>query len=139
MNKFLRDIIEQQQPEKLTRQAFVYFEPKQPIEQFAQCGTCRLFLPTKQRCSIFPNNQKVIAQGSCSLYIQGQPNDQQPIVPVITAEQAGYVEQQVRCENCGAFQDNKCWLFEQLNKKMPDTFDLDVNVSANGCCNGWAS
>jgi hypothetical protein len=124
--------------DKIGRWAFLYFTSKNNIEDFAQCSTCELFLPGKERCGIFGPNDEVIANASCGLYIQGQPHDDQHIQDIVTPEEAGYVIGQVRCENCSWFENNKCKLFAQLDEKMPDIFDLGDVVDPKGCCNAWS-
>lgn len=124
---------------KLDRSAFLYLEQIVPTTQFAQCATCSLFLPGKQRCAIFGEDDVVKANASCGLYIQGVPSDDQEIRGVVTPEQAGYVNGQVRCQNCLWYnaEPSTCGLFEDLNKAMPSVWDLEEKVLAKACCNGW--
>jgi hypothetical protein len=123
---------------KTDRSAFLYLNPDPNIKDFAQCGTCFMFMPEKQRCSIFGKNDKVVAEGSCGLYVYGKPYDDQLIRNAVTPKEAGYVEHKVRCENCSWFnKPNKCGLFQSLNEKMPDVFRLNETVEPRGCCNGW--
>lgn len=126
---------------KLDTSAFLYLEQIKPTTQFAQCATCQLFMPNKQRCSIFGKDDVVVANASCGLYIQGTPHDDQEITSVVTPEQAGYVDGQVRCENCIWFnpEPSTCGLFEDLNKAMPDVWALEEKVDAKACCNAWQS
>src|ERR1051325_9723924 len=56
---------------------------------------------------------------------------------IVTPEQAGYVQGQVRCENCSWYDDGTCGLYQMLMEKMPDVFDLETSVEAQGCCNAW--
>jgi len=123
---------------KIGRWAFLYMEPTPAkSENFAQCSTCQLFMPGKQRCGIFGKDDVVKANGSCGLYLQGVPHDDQPIQDIVTPEASGYVEANVRCENCGWFENGSCGLFVMLDDKIPDTFDLGGKVDAKGCCNAW--
>lgn len=122
---------------KIDRSAFIYLDPKGDKTQFAQCGTCVAFLPGKKRCKFFSDTDKVVANASCGLYVHGKPTDDQKIINAVTPADAGYVLGQVRCENCTWYVDKKCELFVKLNKAMPDVFDLDPAVDAQGCCNGW--
>jgi len=124
---------------KLNRSAFIYLEQNVQTTQFAQCATCSLFILGKKRCAIFSETDEVKANASCGLYIQGSPNDEQEIRGVVTPEEAGYVNGQVRCENCLWFnaEPGTCGLFEDLNKTMPNIWDLDEKVLAKACCNGW--
>ena len=123
---------------KITRGAFLYLEPKGEV-QFAQCATCYLFMPGRQRCSIFGPDDVVVANASCGLYVNGTPHDDQEIISAVTPHEAGYVEGQVRCENCTWYDADAgtCGLFELLNRADPGAFDCDPQVQAKACCNGW--
>lgn len=130
--------ITESENDRIERSTFLYMPPKGDGAQFAQCSTCSSFLSKKQRCRFFGKRDQVIANASCGLYTKGEPNDFQPVMGSVTPEQAGYVEQQVRCENCSWFDGRStCGLFDQLNKTLPRVFDLDTNVEPKGCCNGW--
>jgi hypothetical protein len=49
---------------------------------------------------------------------------------------AGYVEAQVRCENCKWLDPRKiCGVYAYLNEKMSDTVDIEEKVNPKGCCN----
>lgn len=125
---------------KFNRDIFIYLEPKTDKDRkdFAQCGTCFMFMPGKERCSIFPEDFKVVAEASCSLYVKGQPSDHQAFHPPVDPKAAGYVKGQVRCENCKWLDPGKkCGFFAYLNEKMSDTFDIDETVDPKGCCNAW--
>ena len=126
---------------KLDTSAFLYLEQVIPTTQFAQCATCQLFMPGNERCSIFSKDDVVVANASCGLYVQGTPSDDQEITGVVTPKQAGYVDGQVRCENCIWFnpEPSTCGLFEDLNKAMPTVWDLEEKVEAKACCNAWQS
>lgn len=127
----------QQTGDPILRSAFLYLPPTGNKKDFAQCGSCGMFIPDAQRCWLFGAHDKVVSNASCGLYIQGQPtNDQQPQHKV-TPEAAGYNLGQVRCENCKWFSGSSCTLFEMLNRELPDIFDLDPDVNAHGCCNAW--
>jgi hypothetical protein len=121
------------------RWAFLYLEPLTPEQSgdFAQCSSCSLFLPGKKRCAVFGPDDVVKANASCGLYISGKPKDDQRITSSITPVEAGYVEGQVRCENCSWYKDGTCDLYAQLDQAMPDTFRLGSTVSPKGCCNAW--
>ena len=123
---------------KITRSAFIYLEPKpDESEQFAQCGTCFMFMPGRKRCSIFGPDDVVVANASCGLYVHGEPYDEQLIRDAVTPEAAGYVKEQVRCENCVWYKSGKCGLFALLNSADSGAFDLEESVKAKACCNGW--
>ncbi len=122
---------------KIDGSAFLYLPPNQPADEFAQCGTCFLFKPESERCGIFSPDDKVTAEQSCGLYLHGEPKEDQECRSIVTPEQAGLVDGPVRCENCSWF-DGKCGLFDTLNKKMGDVFEIDENVDPKGCCNAWS-
>lgn len=120
---------------KIKRDAFLYLDGDD--NRFAQCGTC---VTGYEHCRIM-GNVKVSAQnGSCGFYIRGKSVLTLPIAN-LTKSQTGYVERQVRCENCKFFRPaiSECHLYYLLNKKMPDIFDLDLHVKKHGCCNAQES
>lgn len=121
------------------RSAFVYMTPKEPKDQFAQCATCVSFISDKNRCVLFGEDDEVVAEASCTLYAHGEPPKGAKPQNSVSLEQAGYVVEQVRCENCKWFDSKEsiCDLYVTLNKKDPKNFQLDINVDAKGCCNGW--
>lgn len=140
---------------KITRDAFVYLNPISEVSKnrFAQCETCRLWVPGFEGggCIIHGSKQvPITASMSCALFIawpDGKPEPdavqnhlaelQKDIPGVVTPEESGLVDREVRCENCDYFDSGKakCGLFEKLNKAMPDIFDLQTDVDAYGCCN----
>lgn len=123
--------------EKIDRSAFIYLKPKGDKDQFAQCATCIAFMPGKERCAWFGKNDKVIAEASCALYVHGKPNNDQEIIGSVTPEEAGYVEAQVRCENCTHVKGDICLLFQKLNQELPELFELDSKIEDKACCNAW--
>jgi hypothetical protein len=135
----LIDLIEQAQQlgEKISRAAFLYLPPTGNKHDFAQCGSCGMFIPDKQRCWLFGPDDKVVSNASCGMYIQGEPSNDQEPQSKVTPQDAGYNLGQVRCENCKWFTGSECDLFKLLNEQMPKVFDLDVNVHQYGCCNAW--
>lgn len=138
----MRDLINlieqaQQLGDKISRAAFLYLPPTGDKTQFAQCGSCGMFIPDAQRCKLFGPDDKVVANASCGLYIQGEPHNDQEPEGKVTPEDAGYNLGQVRCDNCKWFTGSECDLFKLLNDKLPDVFDLNVKVDTYGCCNGW--
>lgn len=122
---------------KLDRSTFLYLEPWRDEDQFAQCGTCVMFMPDSKRCGIFGPEDVVIADASCGLYVQGDPSEDQQPTGFTTPEAAGYVTGQVRCENCSWASAGRCGFFEELNQRLPSIFDLDPNIAPKGCCNAW--
>lgn len=124
-------------PEKITRAAFLYLDPKPPGDRFAQCGTCMMFAPGQKRCSIHGPSVKVTADMSCGLYVHGEPEgDRMDLMAVVTPEESGLVRRQVRCENCTFFDGQSvCGLYEKLNAALAVLFSLDSQVDPKGCCN----
>jgi len=122
---------------KLTRAAFLYFDPQQPADKFAQCGTCRFFCPGAERCALFGDGKRIRPDDSCNLYVKGAPTDNQRVTSSVTPEEAGWMHGQVRCENCAAFIRGKCHLYILLNQKLGSLFRLDEQVDPKGCCNGF--
>ena len=121
---------------RIKRHAFIYMNPKPPEKQFAQCGTCRDFTGTK--CKIL-GMLEVRANDSCALYVHGKPDYGAKTQLLVSAEEAGFGKGSVRCENCKYFdaKESKCKLFDMLNNKLGNNFDLDINVHRFGCCNGF--
>ena len=78
-------------PEPITRSTFLYLEPSNSEPEFAQCGTCRFFLPTAQRCALFLRDLTVLESDSCNFYTPGDPNDRQPFQPSVWPADAGFV------------------------------------------------
>jgi len=121
---------------KIKRDAFLYQDPKGDPDKFAQCESCVAF--TGKSCAVFPKGNTVSPGGSCGVYRHGKgdPDMLGKETGQFSKTQAGYVERQVRCENCAYFHDEKthCELFEKLNKQWPHIFDLDKDVNPKGCC-----
>src|SRR5215469_5814700 len=120
---------------KVTRDAFLYMDPKGDPEKFAQCESCRFFMPGKEKCAPM-DGEHVLAGWSCGGYAFGTPSDDQPITKSWTPKEAGLVKRAVRCEHCRFFDEPEtCGLYASLNKKAPETFDLNTKVSRHACCN----
>lgn len=128
---------EDRETNKINRSAFLYMDPKDPVDDFAQCSTCYNWLPTKRLCKYFSKEDEILGSMSCGLYAHGIPTDKQPIIDAVTPEDAGLVSDSVRCENCSWFSNGECGLFKLLMARLPDEFDLDPAVDAKGCCNAW--
>ena len=78
------------------------------------------------------------------MYVPGMPNEDEKVKPVDSLDPAtvGFYRGQVRCENCDAFDAKDkdrivCNLYVKLNKRFPDTFDLDTVIKLHGCCNAF--
>lgn len=122
---------------KITRDAFLYMDPKGDKETFAQCFSCKLWMgKDKNKCSIM-GDTNVTGVMSCNLYVNGTPNPNQKQTSSVTPKEAGLVNRKVRCENCRSFDPDtsKCMLYQTLSKTNNDIFDLDENVNEYGCCN----
>jgi hypothetical protein len=139
--------------DKIKRDAFLYMAPARVSQNdaFAQCSSCRMFVPPKG-CLVLGSRFPVSADdGTCGVYIAWPPGDKPDkkavaehtrqlaagLPATFTPEEVGYVERQVRCENCTYFKKAayQCGLYLALNKAMPMMFDLDPDVDQYGCCN----
>ncbi len=145
---------------KNSRDAFLYFDPspKSPKDKFAQCGTCRMFVPDEYMgkkddmdlCIAHGSNVKVGETFSCGLYAgwpKGPPNPEvikshaeelkKGIPGSVTPDESGLVDRQVRCENCLFYKKDGsiCNLYDMLNRQMQKYWDLDIKVDPYGCCN----
>lgn len=129
--------------EAITRAAFLYLEPRDEKnrDQFAQCATCMMFTGEHETCTIHGPDEKVVAGGSCGFYVEGDPMPDEAghEMASVTKEQSGYVERQVRCENCKVFEIDgaACTLYDNLNLMTHTMFkiELDAKVDPKGCCN----
>ena len=132
----LRQLLEKKETtgEKITREAFIYLDPKGEVVDFAQCSTCRLWTGTG--CLLL-GKTKVTGDMSCSFYVKGEPQKDKAgkEESLLTPDEAGLVKRKVRCENCRSFKGGACMFFKMLNEKLPEVFDLDISVSSNACCN----
>lgn len=117
----------------LCRSTFLYMNPKGDEHKFAQCGTCWKF--TGKSCLEFGPDDKVGEDDSCGLYCFGEPQPDHvgKEKSGTTPEEAGFVDGEVRCENCEYFEkgDNDCLLFRMLGMK-------DYKVHKHGCCNAFS-
>lgn len=123
------------------RSAFGYMEPHPAIPDFAQCGTCRLWLKPHANCFWYAEKDKVTAADSCIMYVQGPPCTDPTVTCVdqLTPEETGFHKGAVRCENCDAYlkEINSCNLYVKLNRAFPQLFKLKTNVKPKACCNAW--
>ena len=119
---------------KINEAAFLYLDPKEPKEKFAQCAACMMF--TGSTCTIHGKDVKITGKMSCGLYVHGKPMPEEKghEMKSVTPKESGLVDRQVRCENCKFYHDpNICDLFGRLNKE--GSFDLNTKVNQYGCCN----
>lgn len=123
------------------RNIFLYLDPMEPMDEFAQCSTCRDWIMDDDKCVIHSQDVDVPGTVSCGLYVHGIPQVAgTPCLGIVTPEESGLVDREVRCENCTWFNyhptdGDTCGFFELLNYTMPDVFDLDTFVHEKGCCN----
>jgi hypothetical protein len=124
-------------PDKIDRSAFLYMEPKPPLNKFAQCGTCFMF--TGNRCMILGPKIEITPAMSCALYVHGTPRLDQAgkEKALVTPNEAGLLNAKVRCENC-QYGGEDCSLFKMLNQRLPETFNLETKINAKGCCNAFS-
>jgi len=123
---------------ELKRDAFLYLEPTKDKAKFAQCATCMMFTgDANKTCTIHGGDQEISSQGSCGLYVPGDNHTDMAgkEVKAVSAQQSGYVEREVRCENCSHYEPEEscCELYEYLNGL--EAFNLDQSVQSKGCCN----
>ncbi|MCP4900228.1 MAG: hypothetical protein GY906_24920 [bacterium] len=125
----------------ITRDSFLYMDPRNNKDNFAQCGSCMMWTsnkgPNAMRCHVIGKNTVVTAGMSCGLYVPGTPKPDGGVMPLVSPKEAGLVSRSVRCENCKWYvpKDSHCHLFMVLNKAKPKMFDLKEGVMAKGCCN----
>ena len=119
---------------KITREAFVYLEPRGDGKDFAQCWTCAFM--TSGKCLLFRGDNRVHYNDSCGLYVPAGEKD--PFLPIatVTKAEAGYIKGSVRCENC-SYGGAKCGLYKTLNKTLPQLFDLNETIESKACCNAY--
>lgn len=130
------------QPKKITRDAFLYLEPKDDQKDFAQCSSC--YLVTNGKCLIHGPDIKITHDMTCAFYVPGEPQPEKAgqELRLVTPEQSGLVRGQVRCEHCqytagNTFEDQGCGLYRMLNQRQPEDFDLDPKIKSHGCCNAF--
>lgn len=128
--------------DRIGRDAFLYLEPVGDGDDFAQCGTCSFF--GKDHCALFTKDFTVAAEDSCGVYVPGKPlGEDTPALDLLSPEEAGFVRRQVRCENCyhggsrtrDGEEEHYCKLYANLNKQLPDIFDLKEVIRPKACCN----
>jgi predicted kinase len=126
---------------KRGRDSFGYMEPSPNIPDFAQCGSCQIWIKDRDRCYWFSDTKEVEANDSCTEYVQGEPiKGNVKATNSLDPKEAGFIKGSTRCENCVSFNKDKplCMLFEKLNRTQASIFDLDEKVKPRGCCNAFA-
>jgi len=126
-----------------TRDCFGYMEPSPDIPDFAQCGSCKMWLKRQELCYWLPKTKEVEAGDSCILYVQGAPfnNPDMKATGLLQPEVVGFIDGKVRCENCSSFskENSGCNLFHTLTQAFPTIFKLNSKVKPRACCNAWNS
>jgi hypothetical protein len=127
--------------DKLGADAFLYLSPEQGIDDFAQCSECRDWIPGDNRCFIHGRHVEVLGTMSCGFYVYGEPLEPGDVpYAMVSPMESGLVNREVRCENCKHMNDDStCGFFKTLNEKLPELFDIDINIDAKGCCNAQQS
>ncbi len=125
---------------KVTRAAFLYFDPTGDGSRFAQCATCMMWTgaggPHPKRCSIHGPALEVTSNDTCGLYVHGTPMPNAHVAAAVTTKESGFEERAVRCENCRFYKSpRRCGLYAALNTMLPDSFELNERVHPQGCCN----
>jgi hypothetical protein len=129
--------------QKVNRSAFIYMEPRgKNINKFAQCATCNMWTGAKHNtCTVMGPHVEVKGSMSCALYANGEPMPEAAGHEMIstTPEEAGLIDTKVRCENCKYVdaKNFKCQLFAQLNRRVPQIFNLNESVHPKACCNAF--
>ncbi len=106
------------------RSAFGYMEPRPDIPDFAQCGSCKMWLKRQELFYWLPKTKEVEAGDFCILYVQGPPFNNPDMKPTgsLAPEVVGFTDGKVRWENSQIF---------------PDVFKLDSKVKPRACCNAF--
>ncbi len=139
---------------KYGRGPFIYLEPR-PIDgdaDYAQCGSCRMFVPEMQRCIIHGAKVDVDEDDSCGFWVPWPKGERvqhviddhaaelkKGVGPSVTPEESGLVDDRVQCHRCVQFdsKQSKCALYDELNKMLPKLFDIPTKVHPHACCNAW--
>jgi hypothetical protein len=121
---------------KVGRDAFLYIGAVQG-KRTGQCSSCFLWVKGHDRCLIHSANEKIEADASCGLYVQGIPQRSGDSMYQMTPKESGLVRRQVRCENCKYAKNGAtvCGLYVTLNNEVPEMFALDEKIEPQGCCN----
>ena len=122
--------------DKLGAETFLYLSPEQGVDEFAQCSTCRDWVTGDDKCYIHGRHVEVLGSMSCGLYVYGEPlAEGSTTFAMVSPMESGLVNRAVRCENCKHIEEYECGFFKTLNEKLPDLFDIDINIDPKGCCN----
>jgi hypothetical protein len=122
-------------PSKIHRDAFLYMDNTDNVEDFAQCKTCATWV--NRLCLVL--DKLVNPEDTCGLYtLSAHQQVPEPIaIAKVSPIEAGFLEAtDVRCENC-YYGGARCGLFNRLNQTLPETFDLKEEINPKGCCNAW--
>ena len=127
------------QPDKIKRDAFLYFDNAADSPQFAQCGPCFHFDKDNEICAVFLwEEADVTAVDSCGLFVPGTYDGHRVKEGEgVSRKEADFaIDTQVRCENCNYGGDD-CELYAMLNEALPNVFDLETKINSQGCCNAF--
>lgn len=122
---------------RLSRDAFLYLDNLDEIDDFAQCSTCRDWVEGDDRCFIHGSQLEVLGTMSCGFYVCGTPLEEgSPTFGLVSPMESGLVDREVRCENCRHLvEESICGFFKTLNEALPELFALDIEIDRRGCCN----
>jgi hypothetical protein len=128
------------------RDAFLYLEPKKgsygKSEDYAQCGTCMMWVPDKKNCMIHSPKINVTFDTTCGLYVNGKPHEGGQAKAFVTPKESGAFKKRVQCQRCRYYRSegSKCMLFVVMNRQLEGEAKLyPERVHPNGCCNAWVS
>jgi len=127
---------------RITRDALLFMKARGPNKgKFAQCITCIHFLIDQGLCRLQRDKDDVDGDDSCGSYYPGEPTkgEEKPLGNSTPAE-LGFVKRLVQCRRCRFFDPDSearkhCDLFTQLNRMMPNVFNMDRYVDDFDCCN----
>ena len=138
--------------------------PEWRKKKFAQCIWCRMRVPKEQMaglsgdfkkdcdlCVILGSNEDISPDlGTCGEYAIWASEDGAPDAETVavhakelaagidsktTKETVGYVEREVRCENCYFGRLPTCDWFYKLTLMLPRLFFDNARIDEYGCCN----
>lgn len=122
------------------RDSFGYMEPSPDIPNFAQCGSCRLFIRAKRNCYWFNKAKDVDADDACIMYVQGaNMRADAEATGALDPKVVSFAEGKTRCENCNAYNKDAggCHLFYLLSRLLPRFYKLKIDVKPRACCNAY--
>lgn len=131
-------------PSKITRDAFLYTEKGDAL-----CGSCVNYMDNK--CLVVKG--AISYKDSCNLYSPSKRFSLEVIkldkpekydTNLYNKEEVGYTQGPVQCKNCYFLEKSSvehpyvhCELFEKLNFISPEIFNLELQISPEGCCTAF--